>query len=203
MKNMFSLVSTYISWSSLSLPTPEMRKTSDSCMVSAAHPLVTQRSYRLFSICSCRYVMKGIIRPKKNGFWPTLWIYVRPKLFYELDTVMRRFNTHTFSAVFPQVVQTSHYSRWVSLAALCPRSLRLPPLPLPLLLQLQTWHQLWVWPADDWLFCLKSRLSFCVRFIVQLVLMRWEIARFIDTGRACERSGARSEWNTVGVQSGF
>ena len=61
MKNMFSLVSTYISWSSLSLPTPRMRKTSDSCMVSAAHPLVTRRSYRLFRFSSFHYVTKGVI----------------------------------------------------------------------------------------------------------------------------------------------
>ena len=51
------------------------------------------------------------IRPKKkilfgSGFRPTLSIYVRPKLFYELDTVMRWFNTHTFSAVFPQFLTT-------------------------------------------------------------------------------------------------
>ncbi len=39
----------------------------------------------------------------------------------------------------------------------------------------QTWHRLWVWPADDWLFCLKSRLSWCVRFIGQLVLRRREL----------------------------
>ena len=58
---MFSLVSTYISWSSLSLPTPRMRKTSESCMVSAAHPLVTRRSYRLFRFCSFHHVMKGVI----------------------------------------------------------------------------------------------------------------------------------------------
>ena len=30
-------------------------------MVSAAHPLVTRRSYRLFRICSFRYVTKGVI----------------------------------------------------------------------------------------------------------------------------------------------
>ena len=61
MKNTFSLVSTYISWSSLSLPTPRMMKTSNSCMVSAAHPLVKRRSYRLFRICSFRYLTKGVI----------------------------------------------------------------------------------------------------------------------------------------------
>ena len=61
MKNTFSLMSTYISWSSLSLPTPRMRKTSDSCMVSAAHPLVKQGSYRLFRFSSFRYVTKGVI----------------------------------------------------------------------------------------------------------------------------------------------
>ena len=50
-----------ISWSCLSLPTPRMRKTSESCMVSAAHPLVKLHSYRLFRLCSFRYVMKGVI----------------------------------------------------------------------------------------------------------------------------------------------
>ena len=50
-----------LSWSSLSLPTPRMRKASDSCMVSAAHPLVTQRPYRLFRFSYCCYVTKGVI----------------------------------------------------------------------------------------------------------------------------------------------
>ena len=57
-ENTFSLASTYISWSSLSLPTPRMRKASDSCMVSAAHPLVKWCSYRLFRFSSFRYVTK-------------------------------------------------------------------------------------------------------------------------------------------------
>ena len=61
MKNTFSLVSTYINWSSLSLPTPRMRKTSNSCMVSAVHPLVKQRSYRLLRFSSFCYVTKGVI----------------------------------------------------------------------------------------------------------------------------------------------
>ena len=57
----FSLVSTYISWSSLSLPTPRMRKTSHSCMVSAAHPLVTRSSCRLFRFCSfCLWWKKSL-----------------------------------------------------------------------------------------------------------------------------------------------
>ena len=63
---MFCLVSTYISWSSLSLPTPRMRKTSDSCMASAAHPLVTWHSYRLFRICSFTPVII-IGRPPLHG----------------------------------------------------------------------------------------------------------------------------------------
>ena len=70
MKNMFSLVSTYISWSSLNLPTPRMRKTNESCMVSAAHPLVKRGSYRLFRFSSFRYVMHGVIfisRPPLRG----------------------------------------------------------------------------------------------------------------------------------------
>ena len=45
--------------SSLSLPTPRMRKTNKSCMVSAAHPLVRGRSYWLFRFSSCCYVTKG------------------------------------------------------------------------------------------------------------------------------------------------
>ena len=61
-KHVFSaLLSTYISWSSLSVPTHRMRKTSHSCMVSAVHPLVTRCSYRLFRFSSCRYVTKGVI----------------------------------------------------------------------------------------------------------------------------------------------
>ena len=60
MKNMFSLVSTYINCS-LSLPTPRLKKTSDSCMVSAAHPLVTRHSNRLFRFSSCHYATKGVI----------------------------------------------------------------------------------------------------------------------------------------------
>ena len=61
MKNTFSLVSTYISWSSLSLPTPRMRKANESYMVSATHPLVTWHSYRLLRFSSCCYVTKGVI----------------------------------------------------------------------------------------------------------------------------------------------
>ena len=70
MKTTFYLVSTYISWSLLSLPTPRMRKTSDSCMVSAAHPLVKRHSYRLFRFSSFHYVTKGVIfidRPPLRG----------------------------------------------------------------------------------------------------------------------------------------
>ena len=55
---MFSLCSTYISLSSLSLPSPKMRKANESCMVSA---LVKQSSYGLFRFSSCRYVTKGEI----------------------------------------------------------------------------------------------------------------------------------------------
>ena len=58
MKNMFSLISTYISWSSLSLQTPRMRKANDSCMVSAAHPLVTWLSV---TCSSYNYITKGVI----------------------------------------------------------------------------------------------------------------------------------------------
>ena len=59
-----------IMWSSLSLPTPRMRKANNSCMVSAAHPLVTRRSYRLFRFSSFPYVTKGVIyivRPPLHG----------------------------------------------------------------------------------------------------------------------------------------
>ena len=51
--------SAYINWSSLSLQTPRMRKANESCMVSAARPLVKQHSYRLVRFCSCLYVTKG------------------------------------------------------------------------------------------------------------------------------------------------
>ena len=60
MKNTCSLVFIYISWSSLSLPTPRMRNASHSCMVSAAHLLVTRSSYRLFRFSSCRYITEII-----------------------------------------------------------------------------------------------------------------------------------------------
>ena len=88
------------------------------------------------------------------------------------------FNTHTFSAVFPQF--RSNGSRQSHSFSGCPVSAlaaaqQLPHLPLPLLLLLETWHRLWVWPADDWLFCLKSRLSCYVKVIVQLVLIRRDL----------------------------
>ena len=70
MKNTFSLVSSYISWSSLNLPTPTMRKTNDSCVASAAHPMIRQHSYRLFKFSSFRYLTKGVIyidRPPLHG----------------------------------------------------------------------------------------------------------------------------------------
>ena len=74
----------------------------------------------------------------------------------------RHFNT-LFLQFVRDFAQTLRYSHSVSLAALCLLSLR-------------------VWLADDWLFSLTSCHSFCVRFIVQLVLIRRELARFIDTG---------------------
>ena len=55
-ENAFSLVPTYINWSSLSLPTPRMRKANKSCIVSAAHPLVKRGSYGLFRFSSCCYI---------------------------------------------------------------------------------------------------------------------------------------------------
>ncbi len=87
---------------------------------------------------------------------------------------MRGFNTHTFSAVFPQFCTNALQQSllgflWPLCVWECARCscLLSPPS--------QTWHRLWVWPADDWLFCLKSRLSWCVRFIGQLVLRRREL----------------------------
>ena len=59
MKKTFSLVCT--SWSSMCMPTPTMRKTSESCIVSAAHLLVKLRSDRLFRFSSFSYVTKGVI----------------------------------------------------------------------------------------------------------------------------------------------
>ena len=61
MKNKFSLVSTYINWSSLSLPTLRMRKVKESYMVSAAHPLIKWCSNRLFRLSSFCYITKGEI----------------------------------------------------------------------------------------------------------------------------------------------
>ncbi len=69
---------------------------------------------------------------------------------------VRGFNTRTFfrfSAVLHKrltAVALRFSGRSVSASS---------PLPSP---PSQTWHRLWVWPADDWLFCLKSRLSSCV-----------------------------------------
>ena len=88
---------------------------------------------------------------------------------------VRGFKTHTFSADFclnGSLQSLSFSGRSVSALA---AALQLPPLPLSLLLLHQTWHRLRMWPADDWLFCLKSRLYCYVRFIVQLVLMTREI----------------------------
>ena len=58
---MFSLVSTYISWPFLSLPTPRMRKANDSCMVSAAHPLVKRHPYSLLRFSSFHYITKEVV----------------------------------------------------------------------------------------------------------------------------------------------
>ena len=69
MKNTFSLVSTYISWSSLSLPNSTMKKANESCIVAAAHLLVKRRSNRLFRFSSFCFVKKGemlIGRPLRN-----------------------------------------------------------------------------------------------------------------------------------------
>ena len=81
MKNKFSLVSTNMNWSSLSLPSQRMRKANKSCMVSAVHPLVKRGSYRLFRFSSCRYVMKGEIfigrPPLCKNTPPSPWRYPR------------------------------------------------------------------------------------------------------------------------------
>ncbi len=78
---------------------------------------------------------------------------------------VRGFNTHTFSAVFLQFCTNAlqHALRFSgrSVSALAAAA------------SSQTWHRLWVWPADDWLFCLKSRLS--LWFIGQLVLRRRDL----------------------------
>ena len=74
----------YISWSSLSLPTPRIRKANKSCMVSAAQPLVKRRSNRLFRFCSFRYIT--IVRPPlcgdrsypRGGCPPPRWSLVCP-----------------------------------------------------------------------------------------------------------------------------
>ena len=126
--------------------------------------------------------MDAVIRPKKNLVWfrfpaDPVNLCATQIILWAWDV-----STHTpFLQFFRGFAQTAHYSRSVSLATRCLLfcgSFLFPPL----LLLLQTWHLLWVWPADNWLFCLKSRLSFCVRFIVQLVLVRRKLARFIDTG---------------------
>ena len=110
MKNMFYLVSTYISWSSLSLPAPKMRKTSDSCMVSAAHTLVTRCSYRLFRFSSLCIVTKGVIiigRPPLRGdrryprggrSFPR-WSSVCPALRQQCFTMSSLKGRHTSSSV--------------------------------------------------------------------------------------------------------
>ena len=70
MKNTFSLLSTYLSGSYWSLPTPRMSKISESCIFSADHPLVKWLSYRLFRFCSFCYVKKGEVfigRPPLHG----------------------------------------------------------------------------------------------------------------------------------------
>ncbi len=124
--------------------------------------------WRVWCVCVCVCVcVIPVTSPRRSavlrGVAPVGDVGVlTPTLF-----PVRGFNTHTFFCT-----NALQQSLSVSLAALCLRSLRLPPLPSP---PSQTWHRLWVWPADDWLFCLKSRLSWCVRFIGQLVLRRREL----------------------------
>ena len=54
MKNVFSLVSTYISWSFLSLPTPWMMKTSDSCSPTGNTELLQAGQNLLLFLCNYR-----------------------------------------------------------------------------------------------------------------------------------------------------
>ena len=113
-KNTFSLVSTYISWSSLSLPTPRMRKTSDSWVISAAHPLVTRRSYRLFRICPFPYIKEGVIiigRPslrcdrrylrggRSSPRWSSVCPAVRQQCFTMLSLRVRHTNSSDVSCI--------------------------------------------------------------------------------------------------------
>ena len=73
------LVSTYINWSSLSLSTPRMRKANESCILSAAHPLVKRDSNILFRFSSCPYVTTGEIfigrPPLCKNTPPSPWSY--------------------------------------------------------------------------------------------------------------------------------
>ena len=79
-----------MSWFSLSLPTPRMMKTSDSCI---SHPLITWSSYRLVRFCSCRYVTKGVI------------IIVRPPLSGDRRYLRGRRSSPRWSSVCPAVRQ--------------------------------------------------------------------------------------------------
>ena len=61
----------YINWSSLSLPAPRVRKANNSCMVSAAHPLVKWRSHRLFSfqLLLLRNERSHLHWPASSAWW--------------------------------------------------------------------------------------------------------------------------------------
>ena len=148
------------------------------------HKFTVSSVLNVFFIRSKQKILFG------SGFRPTLSIYVRPKLFYELDTVMRQFNTHTFSAVLHKWLTSVTQFLWPIYVCSCCGCLLSPSLSCCCFKHDTSF---WVWP--EWLFCLKSRLSFCVRFIVQLVLMRRELARFINTGRACEQSAERAKYS--------
>ena len=67
MENTFSLVSTYINWSSLSLPTPRVRKANKSCIVSAAHPLVKHVQIQLLPLRNKR---RDFHMPTSGGVHP-------------------------------------------------------------------------------------------------------------------------------------
>ena len=71
------------------------------------------------------------IRPPHSGASHQWWMWV---FYHPHFSRWERLTQTLFLQFFHSFIQTPHYSRSVSLAALCLRSLQLPPLPLPLLL---------------------------------------------------------------------
>ena len=71
MKNMFSLLSTYINWSSLSLLTLRMRKANKSCIYSAAQPTgqtVLLQAVQI-QLLSLRNERRDVHRPASSARW--------------------------------------------------------------------------------------------------------------------------------------